>query len=358
MRRIGQPGGTCSRTTKLVLALAILAQTAMGAAQSATPDVAPKLPYAAYPADDRLTLSGKLVRSESEDKREAALWAEIARVRASQNYEPHPAIWKIGDADTTIYLFGTVHSLPPGFRWRNPVLEGVVVRANLLLLESVDEQDHDVTFREGIAPDTVAAMPPLLDRVSHRFRGKLAALQALLPPETVAEMDRMPTWIAAMGVGYIRDLLVGDMPSDGADDWLEKHFRATGRPIEAIEQAKQVVTNINAVPESAQRLMLEAAVAAPDRSRAELDAPAHAWAQGEVGDDSPLKIVPQELDPQAKLADPLLAQRNAAWVETLLGKEMARPGTILFAAGAGHFVGPGSVIDLLRRRGVRVERVQ
>ena len=30
---------------------------------------------------------------------------------------PGPALWRVGDADTTIYLFGTVHALPKGKPW-------------------------------------------------------------------------------------------------------------------------------------------------------------------------------------------------------------------------------------------------
>lgn len=317
----------------------------------------PKLQYAAYPSDERLTAAGTLVLSAEDAKREAALRREIERVMASQPYQPAPAIWKIADPDTTIYIFGTIHSLPPGFRWRNPGLEAVIVRADVLLLESLGEEDDKVTFLEGVSIDQLAGLPPLLDRVSHRWRGKLAELQAGLPPETVKAMDAMPTWIAAMGIGFLRDVAAGDMPAQGADDWLEQHFRSTGKPVEAIEDSKGVVANINAIPEPAQRTMLEAALASPERTREQLDAPAHAWAQGQVGLDSPLMIRPEDLDPGQALADPLLAKRNMAWVDDLLAR-LNKPGVTLFAAGAGHFVGPGSVIDMLRRRGIRVERVQ
>ena len=346
------------RIVKALLAMAVLATGAVAIAAGSGPGDAPRLPYALYSYDEQLTLAGRLVQPEIETVRAAAVRREIERVRAAQTYQPQPAIWKISDADTTIYLFGTVHSLPPGFRWRNPALEGVIVSADRLLLESVDDKNSDVTFREGISAETLGTMPPLIERASPLYRAKLADIQKMLPPETVKQMDAMPTWIAAMGVGFIRDLLVGDMPSPGADDWLEQHFRATGKPIGAIEDSKLVVTNINAIPEAAQRLMLDAALAAPDRTRAELDGPAHAWAQGEVGPGSPLIIVPEQLDPAGTMADPLLVRRNGEWVDTLLGREMTRPGTILFAAGAGHFVGPGSVIELLQKRGIRVERVQ
>ena len=30
-----------------------------------------------------------------------------------------PALWKVSDADTTIYLFGTIHLLPNGIEWYN-----------------------------------------------------------------------------------------------------------------------------------------------------------------------------------------------------------------------------------------------
>jgi len=338
---------------------ALLAAGLIAGAAAAADGGDPKLPYIAFSPDEQLTLSGRLVRPETEVRQEQALAAERARVAKSQNYQPRPAIWRISDGDTTIYLFGTVHSLPPGFRWRNPGLEGVIVRADTLLLESTEEDGDTVTFLEGM-PQLAAgeSLPPLTDRASPQFRPRLREILAVLPPDARHGLDRMPTWIAAMGIGYLRDLMIGDLPSQGADDWLEQHFRATGRTVEAIEDSKAVVSNINAIPEDAQRMMLDAAIASPDRSHAELDAPAHAWAQGNVGYDSPLRIFGDSSDPSSALADPMLAQRNSAWADSLIARLAARPGVILFAAGAGHFVGPDSVIDLLQKRGVHVERVQ
>lgn len=335
---------------------ALLLTFAVATAAAAADQSDPRLDYATYAPDERLTASGRLVRPDYERRQEEALQREKVRVAASQKYQPRPAIWRIRDADTTIYLFGTVHSLPPGFKWRNATLEEIIVRADTLLLESTDAEGDDVTFLEGV-PDA-AGLPPILERVSLQHRPKLKALLDQLPAETTRGLDRMPTWIAAMGVGYLRDMLIGDMPSQGADDWLEKHFRSTGRPVESIEDSKAVVTTINAIPEDAQRRMLDAALAAPDRTHEQLDYPAHAWAQGNVGHDSPLRIFSNPGDPSAAMADPLLAQRNTLWVDSLILRLRDKPGVVLFAAGAGHFVGPGSVIDLLQKRGVRVERVQ
>jgi uncharacterized protein YbaP (TraB family) len=339
---------------------ALLLTFALATAAAAENRSDPKLDYAAFTPDERLTASGRLVRPDYEARLDEATQRERVRVAASQKYRPRPAIWRISDADTTIYLFGTIHTLPPGFQWRNPALEAVIVRADTLLLESTDADGDDTTFLEGIpqSADGSSRLPPLIERASPQFRPKLAELFEARPPESRERLNKMPTWFAAIGIGYLRDMLVGDIPSQGADAWLEQRFRSTGRPVEAIENSKAVASNINAVPEEAQRAMLDAALAAPDRTHAQLDWPAHEWAQGNVGYDSPLRIFADQRDPSAPMADPLLAQRNTAWVESLIGRLAAKPGVTLFAAGAGHFVGPGSVIDLLQKRGVRVERVQ
>ena len=342
---------------RIALGFAAIALAVAGAAAAqSVPGLHPRLPYAAPAPDEQLSLGGTRVLPDGEAEFAERLAKERARVAASQPYEARPAIWKIADEDTTIYLFGTVHSLPPGFRWRNPGLEGVIVRADTLLLESTEEDDKSTDFLGGLPSD--ASLPPLIERVSHRSRAKLAEMQGALPAELVAQMDKMPSWVAAMSIGYIKDLVAGDMPSQGADDWLEKQFRATGRPVEAIEDSNQVMANINQVPEADQRLMLESAILSPERGHDELDAVAHAFARGEVGPDSPLLIAPNAFDPNASMADPLLADRNTAWVASLIERLKKTRGTTLFAAGAGHFVGPGSVIDLLGKRGLKVERVQ
>ena len=55
------------------------------------------------------------------------------------------------------------------------------------------------------------------------------------------------------------------------------------------------------------------------------------------------------------LSDRLLIQRNLKWV----GKVEAAMGNdknVLFVVGAGHLVGPESVVDLLRRAGYEVKQ--
>ena len=63
---------------------------------------------------------------------------ERPALTVTQDYDPNPAIWKLADEDTTIYLFGTFHLLPDGFLWRSPELDGVIEDADELVLETSD----------------------------------------------------------------------------------------------------------------------------------------------------------------------------------------------------------------------------
>ena len=47
----------------------------------------------------------------------------------AQAYEPDPAMWLLHDEDTRIYLLGTVHVLPAGFRWRSAQIDAIVAEA-------------------------------------------------------------------------------------------------------------------------------------------------------------------------------------------------------------------------------------
>jgi uncharacterized protein YbaP (TraB family) len=279
--------------------------------------------------------------------------ARIALAQLSQNYRPHPAIWKIGDRDTTIYLFGTIHILPPGFQWRSAALDRVVAGAGTLIVESVDDRNRVESLMGAPSP----ALPPLATRVSPDHRLALKRFTDTLAPQATAALDGMPTWIAAIAVGYVRDFRAGEIPGPGADDWLEARFRDARKPVVPIEDGNHVYATVNAIPETEQRRMLDLALDAPDRSRAELRAPMHAWAKGEVGPDSALTVDMVGSSGTEALAGPLLTSRNRAWADSLV-QRLRLPGTALFAAGAGHFVGPGSVLDLLRDRGIKVKRVE
>lgn len=308
----------------------------------------PRLDYPGLPADDRLSYANAGAQPPLPPGSGAgALFASPA-------YRPQPAIWKIADDDSVIYLFGTLHSLPPGFAWRSSLFEQIARKSQLLMLESVD----DATDRAVPAAPrhTDRRRPVLALRLPPNRRAALARLLANEPPDAVAFLDQSPTWVAAITLQGLKERASGGAQGPGADDWLEAAFRRDGKRITGIERSTAVATKLDAIPEARQRRLLEAALDAPEYPSADPLAAAHAWAKGDVGPGSLLASVVKN-DLPSPLSAPLIDERNRAWAKTL-ARRLRTPGTTLFAAGIGHFIGRGSLLDRLRARGLLVSRVQ
>ena len=80
-----------------------------------------------------------------------------------------------------------------------------------------------------------------------------------------------------------------------------------------------------------------------------------AWVKGDVNGIA--RTFNRDLSGSPELQQALIKQRNANWSKWI-EQRMAQPGAIMIAVGAGHLAGPGSVIDLLKRDGYHVHRLQ
>lgn len=270
---------------------------------------------------------------------------------------PRPAIWLLADDDTRIYLFGTIHMLPPGLKWRSVALDRVVAAADELVLE-VAEDPNDADFLE-MAPFVMLPKPvPILSRVTPDRRKPLSELIAAagMPVEM---FDGMQTWAAAttIAVGALAQQYAGKGASaemlTGVEEALRADFVARRRPISGVETGPQQLGFLAGTSPRTQRRMLEEMV--DDYRRIARDG-----APDGSGDDDWLygdaERVGAEMEQMpAEMFDVLITRRNRTWTDWLI-ERLERPGTVLFAVGAGHLAGRDSVQSMLEARGFRVIR--
>ena len=140
----------------------------------------------------------------------------------------------------------------------------------------------------------------------------------------------------------------------GVEAVLQKVFARAGRPILAVEDGSAVLQQMHSLSESAQRKMLEDTL---DDMEATTPGGANendtAWVSGDV---SHLDADFTEEKLGTELYNVLVRQRNLAWTRWLTAR-MAKPGTVLFAVGAGHLAGPDSLQHMLGDKGIAVARV-
>src|SRR3569833_2890106 len=77
-----------------------------------------------------------------------------------------PALWSVSDADTTVYLFGTIHLLPENYQWRSAKIDRAVSSSNQLVVETIiDDKDPMKLFQVLMSIGMSPGQPPLATRV-------------------------------------------------------------------------------------------------------------------------------------------------------------------------------------------------
>ena len=286
----------------------------------------------------------------------AAIVAFLAPAADARAPEPvRPALWAVSDADTTIYLFGTIHLLPDEFKWRTPRFDQAVAGSQQLVVETLIDQKNPTRLMSALSSLGYAkGLPPLDQRVAPKLRPALAVAvkKSGIPAQF---FDQMKTWTAAfmlMGTQYKEMGLKG---TAGVETVLRANFEGAGKPIGELETNVEQLSFFNTLPEEAQRLLLEGAIETPANSSKEFNSMLSAWSRGDVAAIS--RSFDQQLSASPALKDALMKRRNNNW-SRWIEQRMAQPGAVMIAVGAGHLAGPDSVISNLKKDGFRVERLQ
>lgn len=279
----------------------------------------------------------------------------VAAPATARTQGAHPALWSVSDADTTIYLFGTIHLLPDNYQWQTPKLDQAVQGSQELVVETiVDTKDPTKLMSVLAALGFAKGLPPLAERIPAEKR---PALEAALKKSGVPRpyFDQMKTWTAAflLLADQFRDMgLKGDQ---GVEQILRDTFTSEGKPIGQLETNAQQFGFFNALPEKAQVALLLGALDKPQDTKEDFAGMLKAWSRGDV--EGIAKTFDRDLAASPELRQTLIHQRNSNW-SRWIGQRMGQPGAILIAVGAGHLAGDESVIAMLKKAGYRVRRVQ
>lgn len=274
---------------------------------------------------------------------------------AAEAREAKPAMWKVADADTTIYLFGTIHMLPKGTQWRSPAFDKAAGTADSLVVETViDESNPAATVAELFKLAVSDGLPPLAARVKPEKRKALETMVAKsgLPAPLY---DKLETWAAAFMLLSVQFKELGLDPHSGVESALKKQFADGKKPIDQLETNAEQLSFFDKLSEDSQRKFLDGVLEDPADMKEQFGGMLKSWTRGDVAGIA--KSFNAEFGDTPELTDALLAQRNANWARWVQGR-LDKPGTVLVAVGAGHLAGDQSVLNMLKKQGLKVTRVQ
>ena len=283
----------------------------------------------------------------------SAIALSVSPALAQTRPDLDPAMWVVKDADTTIYLFGTVHALDGKSDWFNDEVKTAFDSSSELVMEIITPEDPAAVapLLQKYAIDTSGKS--LTSKLSPKHQMVLATkLKALgMPPSA---LDRFRPFFAAMTLTVLDMQLLGINPENGVEKQLTKAAKERKIGIGQVESMEAQMAMLNALDEKEQVRLLEKTLEESTEAKEMLGKLIGAWGKGDA------EAVAAELNKtnteSPALYKLLIADRNKAWAEWI-DKRLDQPGRVFMAVGAGHLAGPDSVQRYLKDKGIASARV-
>jgi uncharacterized protein len=161
--------------------------------------------------------------------------------------------------------------------------------------------------------------------------------------------DAFAPWFAAEAISQLQLQQLGFQPKSGVEMFFLDRARADGKSVAGLETVHDQIALFDALSMDQQADYLISSLEEAHDLPKEVDAMVRAWAAGDTqwfADQ-----LKSEIGRDPALYQSVLVARNRKWVpkiEALLNDDR----NYLVIVGTGHLVGPGSVIELLKKDGI------
>ena len=277
---------------------------------------------------------------------------------------PVPLLWKVSDADNSVYLLGSFHLLKPGDYPLSKDVDAAFVDAESLVFEMSPEEMSSPTLgmqmgqaalrsdgtplNSQLSPDTIK----LLDAWTTENASVLQAMG--LTPQVLQMFE---PWFVGLTISITEMTKQGLDPKLGLDANLAAQAAKAGKPATGLETGAQQIAFLDGMDKDEQLQFLNEALSQSKESEAETAKLHDAWRAGNA------KVLWDDMAVEMKKDYPRLYQRinvarNDAWVPKI-EKRLTTAGKddTLVVVGALHLLGPDGVVEKLRAKGYTVERV-
>jgi uncharacterized protein YbaP (TraB family) len=261
-----------------------------------------------------------------------------------------PALWAVHSSTATVYLFGTVHNLPPNVNWHSPEVDAALAASSQIWTEAdTGSQPYLARLINRYGMSQQGNLKNLLPR---RYRARYA-MEMSSAGLAVDPFGHVKPWLAQMlldgvtmhrahkGYGVESDLLL----------YAHKHHR----PTHTFESPDSQFAVLADMPLEAQVRALEMEIDGYPSANGTMNPLVQAWLDGR---DSELdKITNQKLAvSDERYFDDIIVRRDEEFANAIVAL-LQDGGTSFVALGAAHLCGGTGVQALLKNQGYTAVRV-
>ncbi len=267
---------------------------------------------------------------------------------------PAPALWRVSDTDSAVYLFGAIGLSSGGATWRSRAVARAIDASETIWFEAaVDEPAAQAAanriFQTEGKLSAGSSLSSLLPAAT-RDALTIVAGEAGLAPET---LEPLKPWSAFV-------VLSSRIEPEGAGDTVDaailREARGRGRELRYFDTVDETLRVLTSMPPKLQLALVSQLIEDFARQRADARTGFAAWRTGDIdGADAYLNRPLREGAPE--VYDRLVSAR-AASLSNEIGALLASPQTAFISLNASYLVGPGSIPERLAEAGFTVERVK
>lgn len=277
---------------------------------------------------------------------------------------PVPLLWKVSDKDSSLYLLGSFHMLLPG---DYPLAREV---------DAAFADSDDVVFE--LPPEEMSSPALAMKMAQAALPGDGTQLDATLPPATAKRLDAwvqanaeplqkagipaqmlqlFEPWFVGLTVSIVEMSKQGLDPKLGLDLHFSADAQAAKKPTSGLETGDEQIAFLDGMGEAEQVQFLDETLQEAAEGSKEVQRLHAAWRAGDT--DTLWNGMAVEMRREyPALYKRINVSRNDAWVPKLERRlHDSHDANTLVVVGSLHLLGNDGVVEKLRAKGYKVERI-
>ncbi|WP_185964330.1 TraB/GumN family protein [Aliikangiella marina] len=268
-----------------------------------------------------------------------------------------PALWKISDENSEVWLFGTIHILKPETLWQTDKIKHAFEQADTVYLEAPTEEITQEEMFKVMLPYIQNPNGVMLSSLISKeaYEDLKVAVEGLgMPSSALASLEPMRPWFVAVNLSVQHLVANGYDPESGVDGILYTQAKQSGKTLRYFETIEQQIRFFGTMSANEEVAMFEAGIPDLLENQSMLDEIIKNWQRGDV--EAVAKTLNEEMDKTPTLKERLLVNRNQDWAKQI-AKIMKGSGKTFIAVGSGHLAGEGSLQAFLTAKGFEIKRL-
>ena len=266
-------------------------------------------------------------------------------------------LWKISDADNSLYLLGSFHALKPEDYPLPPAVEGAFAESEALAFEVPPAEMESPELAKqmmsaAILPDGKTLQSLLTPTAWHRLD-----LYCSKNGLKAQDMQRLAPWFVSLMLSLREMQRLGFDPKLGLDRNLMARAASANKPTSGLETAADQIGVLSGMALPTQLQLLDEALDEAENPHGNMDTLHEDWQRGDAKAIESAMVL-QLRDKYRQLYQRINVDRNRAWLpklEAMLDRH--KRDDVLIVVGSLHLVGPDGLIEQLRAKGYTVQRL-